>query len=89
MVPPVPTTHKRRIEKEQWKPTVHKLWKPLSKRTNSEQVRTFSFFFGTVPHNNFLRGAKIFRQPYLLRQGRFAHLKDEDFDYFQSKIDEM
>jgi len=37
----------------------------------------------------FFRRAKIFRQPYLLRQGRFAHLKDEDFDYFQSKIDEM
>jgi len=26
---------------------------------------------------------------YLLRQGRFAHFTDEDFDYFQSKVDEM
>jgi pyruvate ferredoxin oxidoreductase beta subunit len=26
---------------------------------------------------------------YLLRQGRFAHFKDEDFDYFQNKIDQM
>jgi len=32
------------------------------------------------------------RQPvrdYLIRQGRFAHLNDDDIDYFQSKIDEM
>ena len=26
---------------------------------------------------------------YLLKQGRFAHFKDEDIDYFQSKIDKM
>ena len=26
---------------------------------------------------------------YLLKQGRFAHFKDEDIDYFQSKVDEM
>ena len=26
---------------------------------------------------------------YLLRQGRFAHFTDDDFDYFQSKVDEM
>jgi pyruvate ferredoxin oxidoreductase beta subunit len=26
---------------------------------------------------------------YLLRQGRFAHFTEDDFDYFQSKIDEM
>src|SRR5689334_10377775 len=26
---------------------------------------------------------------YLLRQGRFAHFKDEDFDYFQNKVDQM
>ena len=26
---------------------------------------------------------------YLLKQGRFAHFTDDDFDYFQSKIDEM
>jgi pyruvate ferredoxin oxidoreductase beta subunit len=26
---------------------------------------------------------------YLLRQGRFAHFTDEDFAYFQSKVDEM
>jgi pyruvate ferredoxin oxidoreductase beta subunit len=26
---------------------------------------------------------------YLLRQGRFAHFTEEDFDYFQSKVDEM
>lgn len=26
---------------------------------------------------------------YLLRQGRFAHFTEEDFEYFQSKIDEM
>jgi pyruvate ferredoxin oxidoreductase beta subunit len=26
---------------------------------------------------------------YLLRQGRFAHFVDEDFDYFQKKTDEM
>ncbi len=26
---------------------------------------------------------------YLLKQGRFAHFIDEDFDYFQSKVDEM
>jgi pyruvate ferredoxin oxidoreductase beta subunit len=26
---------------------------------------------------------------YLLRQGRFAHFIEEDFDYFQSKIDQM
>ena len=26
---------------------------------------------------------------YLIRQGRFAHLTDDDIDYFQSKIDEM
>ncbi|MGH2426211.1 MAG: thiamine pyrophosphate-dependent enzyme, partial [bacterium] len=32
------------------------------------------------------------RQPvrdYLIRQGRFAHLNNDDIDYFQSKIDEM
>jgi pyruvate ferredoxin oxidoreductase beta subunit len=35
---------------------------------------------------------KLKRKPvreYLLRQGRFAHFKDEDIDYFQSKIDAM
>jgi pyruvate ferredoxin oxidoreductase beta subunit len=26
---------------------------------------------------------------YLLKQGRFAHFKEEDFDYFQNKIDQM
>ena len=26
---------------------------------------------------------------YLERQGRFAHFIDEDYEYFQSKIDEM
>lgn len=26
---------------------------------------------------------------YLLRQGRFAHFTEEDFDYFQKKIDGM
>jgi pyruvate ferredoxin oxidoreductase beta subunit len=26
---------------------------------------------------------------FLLRQGRFAHFTEEDFDYFQSKVDEM
>jgi len=26
---------------------------------------------------------------YLIRQGRFAHFTNDDFDYFQSKIDEM
>jgi pyruvate ferredoxin oxidoreductase beta subunit len=26
---------------------------------------------------------------YLLRQGRFAHFTEDDFEYFQSKIDEM
>jgi pyruvate ferredoxin oxidoreductase beta subunit len=26
---------------------------------------------------------------YLLRQGRFAHFTEDDFDFFQSKIDEM
>jgi pyruvate ferredoxin oxidoreductase beta subunit len=26
---------------------------------------------------------------YLLKQGRFAHFKDDDIDYFQNKVDEM
>jgi pyruvate ferredoxin oxidoreductase beta subunit len=25
---------------------------------------------------------------YLLKQGRFAHFKDEDIDYFQKRVDE-
>ncbi len=35
---------------------------------------------------------KLKRKPvrdYLLKQGRFAHFTEEDFDYFQSKVDEM
>ena len=35
---------------------------------------------------------KLKRKPvgdYLMRQGRFAHFRKEDIEYFQSKIDEM
>jgi pyruvate ferredoxin oxidoreductase beta subunit len=39
-----------------------------------------------------IAAGKIRRLPvrdYLLKQGRFAHFKDDDIDYFQSKVDEM
>ena len=35
---------------------------------------------------------KLKREPvgdYLMRRGRFAHFRNEDIEYFQSKIDEM
>jgi pyruvate ferredoxin oxidoreductase beta subunit len=39
-----------------------------------------------------IANGKLKRLPvrdYLLKQGRFAHFKDEDIDYFQNKVDDM
>jgi len=48
--------------------------------------------FRLVGKTRDIADGRLKRQPvrdYLLRQGRFAHFTEDDFDYFQSKVDEM